>query len=185
VNLNKIAKTIFFYEILKGLALTLSSFFSRAVTRQYPTEKRESQPGFRGLHALVRLPDTGQEKCIACGLCAAICPSQCIHIHTKEGEDLRKIPERYEIEVLRCLFCGMCVEACPVGALVLTEHYEYSDYSREALYMTKEKLLENWDNFMAGEKGERYFKDFWHPIVDDFKSYEGQAVFRPSSKGKN
>jgi NADH-quinone oxidoreductase subunit I len=182
VKLNRIVKTVFFTEIVKGLALTLKSLFSHAVTRQYPTEKRESQPGFRGLHALVRLPETGAEKCIACGLCAAICPSQCIHIHTSEGEDHRKVPERYEIEVAKCLFCGFCVEACPVGAVVLTEHYEYSSYKREDLYMTKGTLLENWDRFMAGEKGETYFRKFWHPTGDDYKQYEGQAVFRPSGK---
>ncbi len=167
-------KTIFFIEILKGMALTFKSMLTHAVTRQYPEEKRPAFPGFRGLHAFVIDPATGREKCIACGLCAAICPSKCIYIYTKE-ENGRKVPDRYEIEVLRCIYCGFCVEACPVGAVVLTEHFEYSDYSREALYMTKEKLLENWKKFMAGPKGEEYFKKFWHPTLNDYRAYEGQA----------
>jgi NADH-quinone oxidoreductase chain I len=183
VKVKDIVRTVFFTEILKGLALTLKSMFTHAVTRQYPEEKRPAMPGFRGMHAFVRDPATGAEKCIACGLCGAVCPSQCIHIYTKEGPDGRKSIDRYEIEVLRCVFCAFCVEACPVGAIVLTEQYEYSDYSREALYMNKERLLDNWDRYMAGPKGEEYFKRFWHPNLNDYRAYEGQAMFRPPEEG--
>lgn len=184
MNTKKIVKTIFMTEILQGMALTLRSLFSPAVTRQYPKEKRPPFPGFRGQHALVRDPQTGIEKCIACGLCGAVCPSKCIYIHTKEDEETRKkVIERYEIELLRCLYCGLCVEACPVGALALTDNYEYSDYSREALYMTREKLLDNWDRFMAGAKGDEYFKKFWTPKLQDFRAHDDQAVFRPKSNG--
>ncbi len=154
-------KKTLFIEIIKGLALTLSRLFSHAVTRQYPKEKREPFPGSRGLHALVRDAETGKEKCVGCGLCAAMCPSQCIYIYTTEGEENKKIVDRYEIEVLRCVYCAFCVEACPFAALVLTEHYEYSDYSRDAFYYTKEQLLENWDKYMAGSKGKEYFERFW------------------------
>lgn len=187
MKVKQIIKTIFFTEILKGLALTFRSMLSPAVTRQYPEEKRPAQPGFRGLHAFVIDPETGKERCIACGLCAAVCPSKCIYIYTKQGEDNRKIPERYEIEVLRCIYCGFCVEACPVGAVALTEHYEYSDYSRDGLYMTKEKLISNWQKYMAGPKGAEYFKRFWHPTSNDYRSYEGQAVFkgRPVNRGRD
>ncbi len=178
MRVKDIVKTIFFTEILKGLALTFRSMLTHAVTRQYPEEKRPAQPGFRGLHALVVDPKTGREKCIACGLCAAVCPSQCIYIYTKESEDNRKVPERYEIEVARCIYCAFCVEACPVGAIALTEHYEYSAYSRDDLYMTKEKLMANWNKYMAGKKGEDYFKRFWHPVLDDYREYEGQPVFK-------
>ncbi len=175
-----VVKTVFLTEILKALALTFKSFLSKPVTRQYPEEKRESMPGFRGLHALARDESTGNERCIACGLCGAICPARCIHIYSAEAPDGRKYAERYEIDVLRCIYCALCVEACPVKAISLTEHYAYSDYSREALYMTKEKLLDNWDNFMSDEKGKQYFERFYHPITTDFTSYEGQAVFRES-----
>lgn len=160
------------------MALTLKTFFTKPVTREYPETKFYAMAGFRGLHALVRDPKTGREKCIACGLCAAICPSKCIYIHTSENEQGVKQAERYEIEVLRCVYCAFCVEACPVGAVVLTEHFEYSDYSREPFYMTKEKLLANWDKYMPGKKGEEYFKKFWHPIENDYKEYEGQPVLR-------
>jgi len=171
-------KTITFWELIKGHALTLRTFFTRPVTRQYPEEPRPAMPGFRGLHALVREGSTGREKCIACGLCAAICPSQCITIHTGESADGRKVAERYEVDVLRCLFCAFCVEACPVGAVVLTEHYEYSDYSREAFFMDKTKLLENWDKYMAGEKGKEYLKRFWRPMSEDYREHEDQATFK-------
>ncbi len=171
-------RTIFFIEIIQGLSLTLSRLFSHAVTRRYPKVKRPAKPGFRGLHALVRDPDTGKAKCVGCCLCAAICPSKCIYIYTDDGPDHRKIVERYEIEVLRCVYCALCVEACPFGAVVLTEHYEYSDYSRDAIYMTKEKLLSNWDRYMEGQKGAEYFKRFWRPMPEDFVAHKDQAVFR-------
>jgi NADH-quinone oxidoreductase subunit I len=166
--MNDFIKKIFFIEIIKGLALTLKHMVSPSVTRQYPKEKRVPFPGSRGLHALVRDAGTGNEKCVGCGLCAAICPSQCIYVYTSEGDDYRKVVDRYEIDVLRCVFCGFCVEACPYGAVVLTEHFEYSDYTRESFYYTKERLLKNWDKYMAGEKGRNYFKKFWRPTSEDF-----------------
>ncbi len=186
MRLKKAVKTVFFTEILQGMALTLRSMFSHAVTRQYPKEKRPAMPGFRGMHAFVRDAKTGREKCIACGLCGAVCPSQCIHIYTREDDlEQKKVIDRYEIEALRCVYCGFCVEACPVGAIALTEHYEYSDYSRQALYFDKEKLLDNWDRMMAGKKGEEYFEKFWFPKRDSFRSYDGQAVFRkPKEEAK-
>ncbi|MBZ0156388.1 MAG: NADH-quinone oxidoreductase subunit NuoI [Alphaproteobacteria bacterium] len=177
MSIKQIAKKVFMLEILKGMALTLRMMFTPAVTRQYPEEKRSPMPGFRGLHALVRKED-GTAKCVGCGLCAAVCPSKCISVYTSEGADHTKVVDRYEIEVLRCVYCAFCVEACPFGAVVLTEHYEYSDYGREPLFMTKEKLLSNWDNFMAGTKGEEYFKRFWRPLAEDYAPHEDQAVFR-------
>lgn len=158
---------VLFIEIIKGLALTLSRLFSHAVTRQYPKEKRPPFPGSRGLHALAK-NEEGKMKCVGCGLCAAYCPSQCIYIYTSEGEDHKKVVDSYEIEVLRCVYCALCVEACPYGAVVLTDHYEYSDYSRDALYFNKERLLENWDRYMAGPKDKEYFEKFWRPKSEDF-----------------
>ena len=167
MNFNELIKKIFFVEILQGLAVTFKHMVSPSITRQYPTEKREMVPGARGLHALVRNPATGKEKCVGCGLCAAMCPSQCIYIYTSEGDDHEKVVDRYEIEVLRCVFCGLCVEACPYGALALTDHYEYCGYNREEFYYTKEMLLENWDKYMAGDKGIEYFEKFWRPKSKD------------------
>jgi NADH-quinone oxidoreductase chain I len=169
-------RSIFFVEILKGMALTLRTLFTPPVTRRYPKVKRPVQPGFRGLHALAK-NDEGKMKCVGCGLCGAYCPSQCIYIYTSEGEDHTKVVDRYEIETLRCVYCGFCVEACPFGAITLSEHYEYSDYSRGPLYMTKEKLLSNWDRYFAGPKGKRYFQDFWRPKSQDLRGSGEQASF--------
>lgn len=185
MTLREVIKTVFLTEILQGMALTLKTMFTKPVTRQYPEEKRPAMPGFRGMHAFVRDPETGKEKCIACGLCASICPSQCIYIHTKEDPDTgRKAVEKYEIEVLRCIFCAFCVEACPVGAIALSEHFEYSDHSRQALYMDKERLLSNWDTYMAGEKGRVYFEKFWHPVDEDYRAYDGQATLGRMKSGR-
>jgi len=173
LTVREFVKKITFYEILKGLALTLSRLFSHAVTIQYPKERRPIAQGFRGLHALAKHPVTGQPKCTGCGLCETICPSQCIHVFREKGK-----VTRYEIEVLRCIYCGFCVEACPYGALTMTENYEYSDYSRERLYMTREKLLANWDKYMSGGKGEEYLKKFWRPKSEDFETPGTQAFFR-------
>ena len=163
----ELVKKVLFIEILQGLALTFRQMFVPAVTRQYPDEKRDPVPGARALHALVRNPD-GKERCVGCGLCAAMCPSQCIYIYTSEGDDHKKVVDRYEIEVLRCVYCALCVEACPYGAIVLTDHFEYSGYTREEFYYTKDRLLENCDKYMAGPKGLDYLERFWRPKAKDF-----------------
>jgi NADH-quinone oxidoreductase chain I len=179
----KLIKTIFFTEILKGMALTFKTLFTPPVTRRYPLVKRPVMPGFRGLHALAK-NEEGKMKCVGCGLCGAYCPSQCIHIYTSEGDDHSKVVDRYEIEVLRCIYCGFCVEACPFGAISLSEHYEYSGYTREEFYMTKEKLLDNWDKYFSSEKGRRYYRDFWRPKTEDFAAHEDQATFSKYKKIK-
>ncbi len=183
---DKLIKTITFSELIKGMAFTLKTLlFTPPVTRRYPVKVRiYSAPGFRGLHALAK-NEEGKMKCVGCGLCGAYCPSQCIHIYTTEGDDHNKVVDRYEIETPRCIYCGFCVEACPFGAITLSEHYEYSTYSRKALYMTKDMLLDNWDKYFAGEKGKRYFRDFWRPKTEDFQGYENQAMFsKVKVKGK-
>ena len=169
MNIGEFLKKVFFVEIIRGLALTLKHLLSPAVTRQYPEEKLEPVPGARGLHALTRDEKTGEAKCVGCGLCAAMCPSNCIHIYTSEDDEHRKIVDRYEVDTLRCVFCALCVEACPYGAVVLTPHFEYSGYSRSEFYYTKEKLLHNWDTYMAGPEGRNYFKEFWLPKSSDFE----------------
>jgi NADH-quinone oxidoreductase chain I len=178
MTFRKLARTISHIDFLKAMSLTFMSFFSKPVTRQYPSEKRLVLSGFRGLHALTRDPVTGEARCVGCGLCAAICPSRCIHIYTADGPENKKIVERYEIEVLRCVYCALCVEACPYAAIALTEYYEYSDFNRQAFYMTKDRLLGNYDAYMGPEKDRQYFRLFWHPRTTDFVAPPDQAVFR-------
>ena len=171
MTVKQIIKTITFIEILKGMALTLKMMFTHAVTIQYPKERRHIAPGFRGLHALAKRD--GKAKCVGCGLCATICPSQCISITRAKGR-----VEKYELDILRCIYCGFCVEACPYGAISMTENYEYSSYIKSDLLLTKEKLLSNWDKYMPGDKGETYFRKFWRPMSEDFGTPPGQAVGR-------
>lgn len=147
---NKFIKTITFWEILKGLRLTITTMYKKPVTRMYPDEKPVLPGVYRGLHAMRRHPD-GSEVCIACGLCAAYCPTHCISIKTGEGEDHKKVLMSYEIEILRCLFCGYCVEACPVRALTMTQEYELASYGKESLLYTKEMLLANGDAYRGKE----------------------------------
>ncbi|MBF0317821.1 MAG: NADH-quinone oxidoreductase subunit I [Nitrospirae bacterium] len=165
------------------MKLTLTTAFKKPVTKQYPKEKTEARAGFRGMHALVRDSATGKAKCVGCGLCAAVCPSKCINIYTSEGPNHEKVVDRYEIELLRCLYCSFCVEACPFGAVVMTEHYEYSDYSKGSFFMTIPTLLDNWDKYMEGRRGAFYLDNFWRPKTTDFATPTEQAVFRP--KGTN
>jgi NADH-quinone oxidoreductase subunit I len=173
-------KHFFLWDIVQGMSLTLKVWISglfdpfkkpadrTIVTRRYPKVKRPAEPGFRGLHALAK-DEKGHMKCVGCGMCAAICPSKCIHIHTAEGPDNKKYVTGYRIEVLRCVYCALCVEACPYGAVVLTEHYEYANYSRKDFDYDMPKLLANWDKYMAGEKGRTYFEKFWGPKKRNFE----------------
>ena len=171
VTVREIVKRFTFIEIFQGMALTLRKMFSHAVTIQYPKERRHIAPGFRGQHALAK--SQGQAKCVGCGLCATICPSQCISITRSKGQ-----VEKYEVDILRCIYCGFCVEACPYGAIVLTENYEYSAYKKEDLLLKKDRLLSDWDKFMPGTKGDEYLKKFWRPMSEDFGTPSGQAVSR-------
>lgn len=146
----KFLKYIFFWEILKGLKLTLSTMYTKPVTRLYPAERPIVPPVYRGLHAMRRNGE-GDPLCIACGLCAAYCPSRCITIETSEGADHKKSLDKYEIEILKCLFCGYCVEACPVRALTMTQEYELSEYKKEKLLYTMPMLLANGDKYRGKE----------------------------------
>jgi len=158
-------ETIFLVEIFKGMALTLRHMFSKPITRQYPTEKRQPLLGWRGKQALVRDPETGKSKCVACLRCATVCPSQCIAINFHEEENDRRVIDRYEIEAFRCIYCGYCEEVCPVNAVVLTESYEYATYTRQENYFTENDLLDNWDQFITQSKHDpaKYVNPFWHP----------------------
>ena len=157
-------ETILHVEILQGMALTLRKLFSPPITRQYPKEKPPMYPGFRGQHALVRDPVTKESKCVSCMRCVTVCPSRCIRIRSGRQDNGTNLLESYSIEALRCVFCGYCVEVCPVGAITMTEIFEYASYDRESLLFEKEDLLENWDRFLE-ETGndESYVNPFWRP----------------------
>ena len=130
------------YALLRGLRLTLSKFFSRPVTVRYPEHKREVAPRWRGIHYF-EWNEQGDTRCVACGLCVTICPSQCIRLVAIERDGGERYPEIYEINTVRCIYCGFCAEACPVNAIKLGRNYEFVDYQREALILDKERLLAN------------------------------------------
>ena len=130
------------FALLKGLRLTLAMFFSRPITFQYPEKKREVSPRWRGVHYFER-NEKGDTRCVACGLCVAICPSQCIRLKAVELDSGERYPELYEINTVRCIYCGLCAEACPVNAIKLGRNYEFVAYRREDLLLDKERLLAN------------------------------------------
>jgi len=158
-------QTIFLVELMQGMALTLRKLFSPPITRQYPDEKPPMYLGFRGQHALVRDPATGGSKCIGCMRCVTVCPSRCISIRSQKQDNGSQLLESYSIEALRCVFCGYCVEVCPVGAITMTEVFEYSSYERESIMFDQEALLENWDRFIneSGHDPKTYVNPFWRP----------------------
>ena len=135
-------------ELVGGMALTLRYFFKRKVTLNYPYEKGALSPRFRGEHALRRYPN-GEERCIACKLCEAICPAQAITIEAEPRGDGSRRTTRYDIDMTKCIYCGFCQEACPVDAIVEGPNFEYSTETREELYYNKEKLLDNGDRWEA------------------------------------
>ena len=143
-------KKYFLIEIFKGLFLTLKYLFKKKVTINYPFEKGKISPRFRGEHALRRYPN-GEERCIACKLCEAVCPAQAITIESAQREDGSRKTTRYDIDMMKCIYCGLCEESCPVDAIVQGPNFEFSTETREELYYTKEKLLDNgdrWENIL-------------------------------------
>jgi NADH-quinone oxidoreductase subunit I len=135
-------------ELRQGLAVTLRYMFAPKITIQYPEEKTPMSPRFRGLHALRRYPN-GEERCIACKLCEAVCPAMAITIESAEREDGGRRTTRYDIDLTKCIFCGFCEEACPVDAIVETHVLEYHGETRGDLYYTKQMLLANGDRYEA------------------------------------
>ena len=133
-------------EMLKGLALTGRYFFARKITVQYPEEKTPTSPRFRGLHALRRYPN-GEERCIACKLCEAVCPALAITIESEVRADNTRRTTRYDIDLTKCIFCGFCEESCPVDSIVETHIHEYHGEKRGDLYFTKEMLLAVGDRY--------------------------------------
>lgn len=133
-------------ELFKGLALTGRYLFKRKITVLYPEEKTPQSPRFRGLHALRRYPN-GEERCIACKLCEAVCPAMAITIESEQRDDGSRRTTRYDIDLTKCIFCGMCEEACPVDAIVETRIHEYHGEKRGDLYFTKDMLLAIGDRY--------------------------------------
>jgi len=133
-------------ELLKGMRLTGRYFFARKITIQYPEEKTPISPRFRGLHALRRYPN-GEERCIACKLCEAVCPAMAITIESAVRDDGTRRTTRYDIDLTKCIFCGFCEESCPVDSIVETHILEYHGEKRGDLLFTKEMLLAVGDRY--------------------------------------
>ncbi|MBY0339685.1 MAG: NADH-quinone oxidoreductase subunit NuoI [Rhodocyclaceae bacterium] len=134
-------------ELLKGMSVTGRYMFARKITVQFPEEKTPQSNRFRGLHALRRYPN-GEERCIACKLCEAVCPAMAITIESEQrANDNSRRTTRYDIDLTKCIFCGFCEEACPVDAIVETRVFEYHGETRGDLYYTKQMLLANGDRY--------------------------------------
>src|SRR6187455_1471802 len=145
-RLREFFSTFMLLELVKGMALTGRYFFARKVTVQFPEEKTPQSPCFRGLHAQRRYPN-GEERCIACKLCEAVCPALAILIESEVRDDGTRRTTRYDIDLTKCIFCGFCEEACPVDAIVETHVLEYHGEKRGDLYYTKEMLLAVGDRY--------------------------------------
>jgi len=146
--LKRAIKTWLLTELFRGLMLTGKYMFKKKITVEYPEERTPLSPRFRGLHALRRY-ENGEERCIACKLCEVVCPALAIIIESEERADKTRRTTRYDIDMTKCIYCGLCQEACPVDAIVETQVFEYASETREALYYTKEKLLEVGDRYEA------------------------------------
>lgn len=147
-SLRDFVKSFVLWELLKGLALTGRYTFRRKFTIQYPEERTPLSPRFRGLHALLRY-DNGEERCIACKLCEAVCPAMAITIESAEREDGTRRTTRYDIDLSKCIYCGFCEESCPVDSIVETPIFEYFGEKRSDLYFTKDMLLAVGDRYKS------------------------------------
>ncbi|MFA9461649.1 NADH-quinone oxidoreductase subunit NuoI [Thiohalorhabdus methylotrophus] len=141
-------QAFFLTELWRGLMLTGRHIFKRKVTVQYPDEYTPMSPRFRGLHALRRYPN-GEERCIACKLCEAVCPALAITIESEERDDGTRRTTRYDIDLTKCIYCGLCEESCPVDSIVETHIFEFHGEERGDLVYGKEKLLAIGDQYEA------------------------------------
>ena len=154
-----LVKTLLLTELVQGMGVTIRNFFSTKYTLNYPEEKTPQSPRFRGLHALRRYPN-GQERCIACKLCEAVCPAVCITIDSEVAPDGTRRTSRYDIDLFKCIYCGFCEEACPVDAIVLTRIHEYHMEHRGENIMSKDKLLavgERYEAMIAADRAADVF----------------------------
>ena len=150
-SLDRTARAFLLSELVAGFALTLKYMFKPKVTVNYPYEKGPLSPRFRGEHALRRYPN-GEERCIACKLCEAICPAQAITIEAEPRDDGSRRTTRYDIDMTKCIYCGFCQEACPVDAIVEGPNFEFATETREELFYDKDRLLANgarWEREIA------------------------------------
>ncbi len=145
-NLQHYTKSFLLIDLLKGMSLTLRYLFAPKITVRYPEERAPQGYRFRGLHALRRYPN-GEERCIACKLCEAVCPALAITIEAAPRADGTRRTTRYDIDLTKCIFCGFCEESCPVDSIVETRIYEYHGEKRGDLLMTKDKLLAVGDKY--------------------------------------
>jgi NADH-quinone oxidoreductase subunit I len=144
--MRSLVKTFLLTELWQGLGVTWRNLFRKKVTIQYPEEKTPQSPRFRGLHALRRYPN-GQERCIACKLCEAVCPALAITIESDVGADGTRRTTRYDIDLFKCIYCGFCEESCPVDSIVETHVHEYHFEKRGENVVTKQQLLAIGDRF--------------------------------------
>jgi len=147
-SLREFFRTFLLLELVRGMMLTGRHFFARKITVQFPEEKTPQSPRFRGLHALRRYPN-GEERCIACKLCEAVCPALAITIESEQRADNTRRTTRYDIDLTKCIFCGFCEESCPVDSIVETRILEYHGEKRGDLLYTKEMLLAIGDRYEA------------------------------------
>ena len=145
-SLDRTARSLLLSELVSGLWLTFRYMFKQPVTVNYPYEKGPLSPRFRGEHALRRYPN-GEERCIACKLCEAVCPALAITIEAEPREDGSRRTTRYDIDMTKCIYCGLCEEACPVDAIVEGPNFEFATETREELYYDKARLLDNGDRW--------------------------------------
>jgi NADH-quinone oxidoreductase subunit I len=155
-TIQKSLSSLMLIELLKGMALTGRYFFAPKITVQYPEEVTPQSNRFRGLHALRRYAN-GEERCIACKLCEAVCPAMAITIESEQREDNTRRTTRYDIDLTKCIFCGFCEESCPVDSIVETRILEYHGEKRGDLYYTKDMLLavgDRWEESIAKDRAQ-------------------------------
>ena len=146
MNIDRLARSFLLTEIVSGMASTFAQMFKPKVTINYPYERAPLSPRFKGEHALRRYPN-GEERCIACKLCEAVCPALAITIEAEPRDDGSRRTTRYDIDMTKCIYCGLCEEACPVDAIVEGPNMEFSTETREELLYDKDRLLANGDRW--------------------------------------